>query len=1085
MKKEVGTSFGLAALLMVSLYPVLPESSKPPVTGAAAKKVEKAAESPPESNAAQAPMDGPWLALRSYFRPSTQPSSGQTRTPGCESIASLLGRPAHGRSDREALRACVQRLSGLPDDFETAFSSWSIVATVTDPMHTRMALTLDRQIEAIQAAAAAADWSFVGQWLPWRDRIVLPEDDMMKRRLQRRLMREQERVPGVLLFRRKGSGNCTGQPVESAASQVTPGAPESGKPRPKCPEELLTIFLVGETPTTGVPGGPFFAAMNLASVMTNGGHQIGLLGPNYSGSLASLGNLVHAWKFDNTDSRTASLSPTAYSGSVSSRIAAQDFTRKTGLKFRSNITDSPVYEATLEKVLEKYKLDRRHVARLVEYGTVFGSDFLPGVHRPPGDEPAKPDTRLPIRSYIFPLGISQLRSAYREQAGGNEGKQSGTPTSALTFSFRDSDEGEDTVPSFSKQTPFTQDAILTTIMGDLRRREIRLVDIVATNPMDTLFLCRVLKSECPDARILIEDAEILFISAARQDPLRGTLFLSTYPMFAQGEEWLQQANSSVLLFPGPGFQGVYNALSFLLGDIKALTGEIHLRGWGKLDDPPGQKHEPGIWLLTLTRTGFVPIDAFDSNDPCSLLRVPDAVSGKPICGEGEAPPTVEDGLVRKEVRDKMPPPPLSWLLATILLAVASLLYCGCVFTANQPWGTRWPSSFTMGYAGGALELPIFSAGAALASMLCFLVIPFWLFYPGPLWWPRTVAIVASCAAVAPPALFVATRAIRRPAKNGVSWWNYLFVAVLYLSMVVPWVYCCVQGWADSAATWLFAYRAFDLSGCVSPAVPMLATCSALGAASVMRACRYVAADRMSESLQSLPIQLREQAGAVSATLMSAPELDGKHSVRWSAPLVFAFAVMLIANMEGAIDPFDRAGFVWAIRIANFWLLWMVFRYCQDLLSGWAVFKDLLITAGSELSDRDFERFSVRKSAGRSYFVRARWQMQRLAFTLAFCFVALAVFFPTYSPQAPNALGRWLLVLFFGVGTLVIFVLAKLEKDFVLSKLYDRTPGKLDAEFWLRMAAFMALPLIGLVSHMFPELARFVSNWVQPGIEAVR
>jgi hypothetical protein len=284
---------------------------------------------------------------------------------------------------------------------------------------------------------------------------------------------------------------------------------------------------------------------------------------------------------------------------------------------------------------------------------------------------------------------------------------------------------------------------------------------------------------------------------------------------------------------------------------------------------------------------------------------------------------------------------------------------------------------------------------------------------------------------------------------------------------------------------MFVYRAFELPGCVSPAVPMLATCFAMGAASVMRARRYAAVDGMKKSLAILSGPLQEKAETVSKMLMRAPGLGTSHLVTRPAPLAAALVVLLIANMDGAIDPFDRTGFVWAIRVAAFCLLWTVFHYCHDLVLRWLAFRALLVAARAKLTDPELELFSVKKCPEPSYFRRAAGQIHNVAFTLALCFVALVVFFSTYSPQAPNALGRWLLVLFLVVGAIVTTVLVGLEKDYVLSKINDSPPGELTAEFWLRLAVFGALPLLGLVGHLFPELSGFVSNWVQPGVEALR
>jgi|GEM_PF-2756046 len=1085
MNRDIGASFGLAALLVVLLHPVLPEGVKTAGAGGPpGKNAEKTAKSQAESASESEPVDGPWLVLRSYFNAGAQRPPGQAAPSGCDNIAGRLGTRLDGRIDRDAQRVCIRDLAGLPEDFDRRYSSWSIVATVTDPLHTRIGLMLDRQLEAIQAAADSAGWTFAGQWLPWRDRVALSDDDVMKRRHQRHLMRDQESMPGILLFRRSGARPCAGPSPHDANGKAARDGKRTEAPSGQCRgEDLLTVFLVGETPTTGVPGTPFRAALNLASVLVNDGHSIGLLGPNYSGSLASLAALVREWQADTAGTPTAPLSNTVHSGSVSNRLAAQEFIRQTKLGFQSGIADSPVYTAAMNQVIARYKVNPAQAARLVEYGTAFGS----GTVDPGTDSGRKRRANTGIRTYRFPLGISQLRNAYPDQPAPNASQKNGAATPGLSFTLHDTEEGEDIVPEFSKQTPSTQDALLTAIMEDLRRWEIRLVDIVATNPMDTLFLSRVVKSKCPDARILIENAEVLAASEARQDPLRGTLFLSTYPMSPRGEDWLQK-NDSVLLFPGPDLQGVYNALGLLLRDLQAIESNAPaLRGWAT----PAGGNGPGIWLLTLTRSGFMPLDLFESANPCSLLRAqtPAGIAA-PQCSPAAAKePAVKEALAGRDVLSKMPPPPESWVLATVLLFLASLAYCCGVVLGNRQPAPGWLLPFGMGQVHGALEAPIFNVGVALSSMLGFLSVPF-LFYwwaePAQLPpWTKAAVLVSVIASLVPPLVFIVTRMVRQSGRGDARWWSFAPVAIPYASLAAAWVCACFQGGVDHAAARMFVYRALELPGCVSPAIPMLVTCFALGVVSVTRVCRYIGVEAMQPSLEALPRSLRDRAQTVSEMLTRAPGVGVKQFVTGWFPLAATLVALPIANMDGALDPFDQRGFVWAIRFAAFWLLWLAFHYCQDLVLRWRALKALLIAARAELTDLEIESYSVLKCSLPGYFIRAARQIHNLAFTAALSFVALVVFFSTYSSQAPNAIARRLVVLFLGVGILVTTVLVSLEKDYVLSKVRGTEPHKLNIEFWLRLAAFGALPLLGLVAHLFPEIAEFVSGWVQPSVEALR
>src|SRR5581483_11189030 len=114
---------------------------------------------------------------------------------------------------------------------------------------------------------------FAEQWTPWIDRFDNGTKEINARRAERRLEREQEELPGVLVFR---------------------GSPTNPHGRP----QALFIFLVPETATAGIHGPVFYTAMHLASVLSRNphGNQIALLAPGYSGSFPSLAQLTNEWQ---------------------------------------------------------------------------------------------------------------------------------------------------------------------------------------------------------------------------------------------------------------------------------------------------------------------------------------------------------------------------------------------------------------------------------------------------------------------------------------------------------------------------------------------------------------------------------------------------------------------------------------------------------------------------------------------------------------------------------------------------------------------------------------------------------------------
>src|SRR5579862_2559773 len=123
----------------------------------------------------------------------------------------------------EKLRGLHREISGACADQSDRY----LIAVVPDPVHTRLALSFDRAVEVIQEAALDGGYAFVRALMPW-DSKAHPESDDPEARLEdQSYVRGREELPGLLAFRRLGSGSST------------------VKPRP----EHLFVLVVGESPT--------------------------------------------------------------------------------------------------------------------------------------------------------------------------------------------------------------------------------------------------------------------------------------------------------------------------------------------------------------------------------------------------------------------------------------------------------------------------------------------------------------------------------------------------------------------------------------------------------------------------------------------------------------------------------------------------------------------------------------------------------------------------------------------------------------------------------------------------------------------
>jgi len=92
---------------------------------------------------------------------------------------------------------------------------------------------------------------------------------------------------------------------------------------------------------------------------------------------------------------------------------------------------------------------------------------------------------------------------------------------------------------------------------------------------------------------------------------------------------------------------------------------------------------------------------------------------------------------------------------------------------------------------------------------------------------------------------------------------------------------------------------------------------------------------------------------------------------------------------------------------------------------------------------------------------------------------------SFSFQAPQAISRFLILALAAGAVIVIRVLAQIERNPVLSRMSGTEEGQLSKDFYLRVLTYGALPVLTVISTQFPAIARFITSWAQPTIEAMR
>jgi hypothetical protein len=1081
-KRDLSWALGLLTVLALGIHTatVSPEGGSGSRDSAPSKNSGSPANTPRSESSVV--LEGPWTATRAFFNDA---SAVEQITP--DKLLPLISAKGLG-TDSKAWSDTL----GLGSAGE--FRKWAVVATVADPAHSRFQLFFDQQIASIKLAATNQGWEFAAQWLPWRDG---PEtkSGIEEKLKERQVERDQEALPGILIFRH------------------WPAAPKDFT------TDVLFVLVVGEMPTKGIDGNAFYAAMNLATVLSSPENEIGLLAPTFSGSFESLTRLVTKWP-----GRPHMLHKHVYGGSISSADYARKFSNATHLEFSSGIASSENYQDVFKNLLSEYHIDK--AAYWVEDESGFGASFQDTLYETEDEKHRKKHNEEEVPTYTFPREISHLRNAYQEATQSIRSSVRNV-VPRLDLSLKDPSHGEDSIPVFSEtHTPVAQSAAISTVTEEFRREGIQIVFIGASNTLDSLLLARFVHNESPNTKVVIGDADLLFIPAASEDALAGTLFLSTYPMFILGNEWLtldhagnSGAKESHLIFPGAGQQGIFNVTQLLLADLRAnfkseCSGDA-LQGYRQLfaGGPGNETEHPGLWLLELTHYGFLPVDWFPLKPNSENWFAADSAPARPDeclgSTHSQPPSTRNAGAPPLEERFPLDPPSHGWKIAAIGMTIAMFVssYLLFIWRKSFPVDKRFPA--------------MLGACLSATSAQLILILPAWRVLLGvdhppdpPGWVDRAILVLAIGA---PITLLLMLSIVYFQSKHeegdrAYIWKVYAGVILAVFGLIsAQWVISAGFLGAADPRVLLFRLRALELFSEGSPALPLFLFSVILSGGFLLHLWRYSL--RPESTLQLLEI---EKIKAINYSIHAPFDIEAKTlGKRWAVCAILVALAM--CNLWDGLRAFEAGYYNWAIYTAVVVILLSITLGSWDLIATWLKLRALLDLLGSESSQRrdafehatqhwprqrviapwrsvpevphtvssaDENSVSLALSCCR-YIVYAARQTQLIAWTVGLALLSLIVTLATYSPQAPQHVGRFLAVLFIVVGAIMIWVFSSMEKNWLLSRIEGTEPSQLNFEFWIHTVAVGALPLVGILIHLFPSIGSFVSSWVAPSLEALR
>ena len=547
MNERTSNVWVVTLVAFAGLFHFVPASTAPEtkVTRPPADAAQLSRPRLPESDGEDAELK---LLANHYFTPYTR-CTGSTEVSQIDVVTKVRETrdvnttkiTKEGRPRKTALNDCLR--TETIHEFQSN-DGQAIVALLPDPIDGHATYRFDEEIEALQTAAQDSGYLLDRFLLPWARKPMGGNDTATP---PDNVPRFRER-PGVMIFRGKDF-----------------------------PRSSLVVFLVGEIPTRGVQQIALANALTLAhSILGTHPGELKIIGPNFSGSVASIRATLSGWSKSVSSSTTLNF----ISGNATAIEARQSLQGKFGnveVQYHATVLPDNVIQCAIADYFQKAGLSFDKVAALVEADSAYGEQLL---RQREGFECKKEGSRIrtpPAYRYQlpYPLQISQVRTQYQKEVTEAQPVSiAENPThAALHLSTDDAEDPLDKPQPYSLgPSANIAELSLTAIMQTLNREHINYVGIFGTDTRDKLFLARLIRSYFPNIQFFTDDAEILYLHPEYTADLWGMLIFSTYPLVSQNATWIRNQEglingNKLRQFTSQTSQSVYNAMRLAAGRL--------------------------------------------------------------------------------------------------------------------------------------------------------------------------------------------------------------------------------------------------------------------------------------------------------------------------------------------------------------------------------------------------------------------------------------------------------------------------------------------------------------------------------------
>ena len=173
-------------------------------------------------------------------------------------------------------------------------------------------------------------------------------------------------------------------------------------------------------------------------------------------------------------------------------------------------------------------------------------------------------------------------------------------------------------------TPLAQESVLQSIVDILRENHIEFIVLRSTNSLDQIFLSQFFRRAYPEARVVIDGADLLFRRGAEGSSLRGVMLLSTYPLITSQQDWTPLLLTTSRPISGESFrifeqdvgEGLYIAARERFRNRRVPDvpiGNYAPPAWalGAKDDRDNQL--PATWITVIGQHQFWPVAVLNSH----------------------------------------------------------------------------------------------------------------------------------------------------------------------------------------------------------------------------------------------------------------------------------------------------------------------------------------------------------------------------------------------------------------------------------------------------------------------------------------